>query len=56
MLVFVLRAMKDPEGIAAEDLDLLRQEGWTDSDILDALIQAVGMMDHNILMRILKFS
>lgn len=50
MLVFVLGAMADPEGV--EDLENLHGEGWTDADILDALVQGVGMMDHALLMRI----
>jgi len=56
LLVFVLKGVADPEAVGSQDIALLHQDGWTDSDIVDALIQAVGMMDHNILMRILKFS
>lgn len=54
MLIFVLKAMDDPESIGSEDIDRMHREGWADNDILDALIQGVGMMDHNILLRIFK--
>lgn len=54
MLVFVLRAMKDPEAVCADDLYPLQQAGWTDGDMLDALAQGVGMIDHNIFMRVFK--
>ena len=54
MLTFVLDAMDDPEAVSAEDIDRLRQAGWTDGDMLDALAQGVGMIDHNIFMRVFK--
>lgn len=54
MLSFVLRAMDDPESITAEDIDSLHSAGWNDTDIFDALGQGVGMIDHNIFMRVFK--
>lgn len=54
MLSFVIRAMDDPEAITKDDIEGLRAVGWTDADMLDALAQGVGMMDHNIFMRVFK--
>lgn len=54
MLSFVLRAMDDPESISSEDIEILRDAGWQDSDIFDALAQGVGMTDHSIFMRVFK--
>jgi len=54
MLLFVLKAMEKPEAVTAQDIEALRNEGWTDSDIFDGLAQGVGMMDHNIFMRVFK--
>lgn len=52
MLCFVVKAMADPESVGQEDIDRLRRAGWQDSDMLDALAQGVGMMDHNIFLRV----
>ena len=52
MLTFVLSAMEDPETIDAGRISRLKNAGWTDADILDALAQGVGMIDHNIFMRV----
>ncbi len=54
MLSFVLRAMDDPDSVTAEDMEKLRKAGWKDSDVFDALAQGVGMIDHNIFMRVFK--
>lgn len=54
MLIFVLKAMDDPESIGSEDIEKLRNAGWQDSDMFDALAQGVGMIDHSIFMRVFK--
>ena len=54
MLKFVLNAMESPEAITKKDIDILNRAGWKDSDIFDALVQGVGMIDHNILMKVFK--
>ena len=54
MLLFVICAMNDPESVSHKDIEPLRQAGWQDSDILDALAQGVGMFDHHIFMRVFK--
>lgn len=37
LLKFVLKAMKDPNSVRSDDIAHLRQQGWTDTDIYDAL-------------------
>ncbi len=54
MAAFVLKAMAAPESIEKADMDALHAAGWRDSDILDALAQGVGMIDHSIFMRAFK--
>ncbi len=54
MLTFVMDAMENPDSISKKDIDLLHKVGWKDRDIFDALVQAVGMIDHNILMKVFK--
>ncbi len=54
MVKFVLNAMESPEAITKGDIDNLNKAGWKDSDIFDALVQGVGMIDHNILMKVFK--
>ncbi len=54
MLAFVLDAMENPDLVSKKDIDILHKAGWKDGDIFDALVQAVGMMDHHILMKVFK--
>ncbi|MCP4553706.1 MAG: hypothetical protein GY834_17070 [Bacteroidetes bacterium] len=54
MVKFVLNAMESPEAITKRDIDSLNKAGWKDSDIFDALVQGVGMIDHNILVKVFK--
>ena len=44
MLLFVLKAVKTPEAVEPGDVEGLRQHGWTDKDILDAVAHGVGMV------------
>lgn len=37
LLLLVLKATKTPKAVAAQDLDTMRQLGWQDGDILDAV-------------------
>lgn len=37
MLLLVLKATKTPKAVTAQDLDHLREQGWQDGDILDAV-------------------
>lgn len=36
MLLFVLKVVKDSNSIQQEDIDILKNLGWTDKDIMDA--------------------
>ena len=51
MLDFVIRAMKKPTSITAEDIARLKDMGWEERDMVDALAQGVGMIDHAIMMQ-----
>jgi len=55
MLVFVIRAMKNPSSITAADINQLKELGWDDRDMVDALAQGVGMIDHSIMMQVFQF-
>lgn len=37
MLMFVVKALKSPDEVTGEDVDSLREMGWTDRDIFDAV-------------------
>lgn len=54
MLVFVISSMKKPESITAADIANLRRLGWDDRDMVDALAQGVGMIDHAIMMQVFQ--
>lgn len=50
MLAFVIKAVKVPGSVTAEDIQGLRALGWEDRDMVDALAQGVSMIDHAIMM------
>jgi len=50
MLAFVVKAVKAPGSVTAEDIQGLRALGWEDRDMVDALAQGVSMIDHSIMM------
>jgi hypothetical protein len=54
MLVFVVTAVKDPGSVTADDIQNLKDLGWEDRDIVDALAQGVSMIDHSIMMQVFK--
>ena len=43
--------MKQPTSITAEDIAQLKALGWEERDMVDALAQGVGMIDHAIMMQ-----
>ena len=51
MLVFVVKAVREPSSVTKEDIDNLRKFGWEDRDLMDALSQGVGMIGLSIMMR-----
>ncbi len=54
MLVFVVRSVKDPASITEDDIQKIKDWGWDDRDMLDALAQGVSMIDHSIMMQVFK--
>ncbi len=44
MLLFVLKAVRDPAASDQKDVDALHELGWTDSDIFDAVLQGMNMI------------
>lgn len=49
LLTFVLRATKDSHGITAEDVQKLRELGWGDVDIFDAVAHGARAVATNII-------
>ena len=54
MLGFVLKAIKSPDAVEQQDMDKLHDLGWTDRDILDALVHGTNMVGSSILMKTFK--
>ena len=54
MLVFVVKAVKDPGSVTADDIKSLKDLGWQDRDIVDALSHGVNMIDHSMMMRVFQ--
>ncbi|MBU1565968.1 MAG: hypothetical protein KJ630_10110 [Proteobacteria bacterium] len=54
MLVFVIRSMKKPGSITAADIAKLKEHGWNERDMVDALAQGVSMIDHAIMMQVFQ--
>lgn len=50
MLAFVVKAVKSPGSVTADDIRQLKDMGWEDVDMVDALSQGVSMLDHAIMM------
>lgn len=51
MLLFVAKAIRSPETVKQEDVDALRDLGWTDSDIFDATFHGAAMAGPSILFK-----
>lgn len=54
LLLFVLKALKTPDGVTAQDVKQMRALGWTDSDILEATVQGTDMKAMDTLFSIFK--
>lgn len=54
LVAFVVRAIKDPDAIGQEDVDRLCEMGWTDRDLLDAMVHGTNMVAYSILMKTFK--
>jgi alkylhydroperoxidase family enzyme len=54
MLAFVVKAVSSPDAVTAEDIAELRNLGWEDRDLVDALAQGVSMYDHAVMMKVFQ--
>jgi uncharacterized peroxidase-related enzyme len=54
MLLLVLKATKTPKAVTSQDLDGLRQLGWKDGDILDAVQHGARNISADILFNTFK--
>lgn len=49
MLLFVLKATREPQAVDASDVEKLRSMGWTDVDIFDAVAHGARSVATNIM-------
>ena len=54
MVAFVMKAIKTPDAVDQKDMDELHDQGWVDSDIMDALAHGTNMIASSILMKTFK--
>jgi len=54
LLAYVVRLVGQPATVTDEHIEALRQHGWTDSDIMDASMQAANMQVPALLLKALK--
>jgi alkylhydroperoxidase family enzyme len=54
MLAFVVKAVRTPGEVTPEEIARLRELGYADRDIMDALAQGVSMIDHAIMMQVFQ--
>ena len=54
MVAFVMKAIKTPDAVDQKDMDELHNQGWADSDIMDALAHGTNMIASSILMKTFK--
>lgn len=51
LLRFALRALREPETITASDISTLHDEGWSDRDLFDAVVQGANTSAFNQVLR-----
>ena len=56
MFLFVIKGLREPDSVSAGDVRELKEIGWTDADIFDALNVAGVMIGPGIMMKALKVS
>lgn len=54
ILAFVIKAVKEPKSVDEEEIGKLKNMGWQDRDLVDALAHGVNMIDHFIMMDVFK--
>jgi uncharacterized protein YciW len=50
MLAFVVKAVRAASSVDADEITRLKEMGWEDRDLVDALAHGVSMVDHSIMM------
>ena len=55
LLAFVIKAVRTPESVSESHVQKLKQLGWTDTDIFDALYISCMMVGMERMMKALKF-
>jgi len=56
MLAFVVKAVKAPSSVEADEIKRLKEMGWEDRDLVDALAHGVSMIDHSIMMEVFQMN
>lgn len=56
MLTFVVKAVKDPSSVSAGEILRLKDMGWEDRDLMDALAHGANMIDHSIMMAVFRMN
>ncbi|MEJ2023558.1 MAG: hypothetical protein P8Y00_00790 [Deltaproteobacteria bacterium] len=56
MLAFVVKAVKAPSSVKADEINRLKEMGWEDRDLVDALAYGVNMIDHSIMMEVFQMN
>lgn len=51
LLKFAVGAVDDPDAIGTDDLNSLREQGWSDGEIFDSVVQASNNRALNILLK-----
>jgi len=54
MLAFVIKSIKTPGSVTVDDINVLKDLGWEERDMVDALSQGVSMIDHSIMMQVFQ--
>lgn len=54
LLTFVLKAVRDPQGVTASDVQELRNLGWSEADIFDAVAHGARAVATNIIFDVFK--
>ncbi|MCG6553272.1 MAG: hypothetical protein L7F77_13185 [Candidatus Magnetominusculus sp. LBB02] len=54
LLLFVLKAVKNPHSVTGGDVDELKKLGWSDRDIFDAVMQGAQMTAFDIILDTFK--
>jgi alkylhydroperoxidase family enzyme len=55
LLALVIKALRAPETVSQGHVEKLRELGWTDADIMDALYISCMMIGMSVMMKALKF-